>query len=406
MLTKIAIVADSHYCQDSRFEECVRVHNWIAEDIAQRGVDLLLHSGDMYERTSTPEERRAVASWAQKATATCPLVIVKGNHDKLGDLPLLEKLHTIHPIRVVEDARVIEIGGAVVGCLAWPNKARILALAGAVSHEASEQTAREALRDVLRGLGADMNEASLSLNEPPRHIRPRILLAHAMVCGSTTSVGQPLVGCDLEVAIEDLALAGADFYALGHIHMGQTWEMNNGAPVVYPGSPRRTTFGEVESKGYVLATFDGAELVSWERIETPCARMHLIEDSWDRYYQEDATLAEVRSWQEIESHIASSDVPGSEIRFRYKVGAEYREEARASAEALREAWLSLGAVAVKLDEQVLAQGSARAPEVATATTLDAKLHAYWAARGTTPDAARAERLVSMAQALESEAVYV
>lgn len=399
-MIKVAIFADHHFDEGSRFEECIRVHDWIAEDIARRGVDLALSGGDVYERKSTPTERRAVAAWVQRIAATCPLVIVRGNHDALADLPLLEKLHTLHPITVVEDARVVQAGGAVIGCLGWPNKANILALAGAVSREESEQTARAALRDVLRGLGDTMAICASVDGARESFDSPRILLAHAMVCGSVTSVGQPLVGCDLEVAIEDLALASADLYALGHVHKGQEWTTSGNAPVIYPGSPRRTAFGEVESKGYLLATFDGAELVSVERIETPCARMFLVTAAWSPDDGIGGSLV-------IDGPaITTLALGGAEVRLSYSVASDQRESARVAAEMFRDHALDLGAVNVKLVEQVIAQGSARAPEVAAATTLEDRIHAYWTARGTTPEAARAARLVSMANALQEGAIAV
>ena len=100
----VAVVADSHFDEASRFEECQRLHAWIADDMAARGVDVVLHGGDLYERRSTPAERRAASDWLRVVADRCPVVIVRGNHDALGDLPLLAKLRTKHPIRV-EDAR-------------------------------------------------------------------------------------------------------------------------------------------------------------------------------------------------------------------------------------------------------------------------------------------------------------
>src|SRR5690606_16478370 len=106
---------------------------------------------------------------------------------------------------------------------------------------------------------------------------PALLVAHAMVSGSATSSGQPLVGCDLELGLEDIATARCPV-VLGHVHKAQAWEtVPRGEPVIYTGSPRRTAFGEIEEKGVVVLTFDGEELVSWERVETPCRPMWLVE---------------------------------------------------------------------------------------------------------------------------------
>jgi len=384
-MTRIAVIADSHFSRDSRWEECVRIHDWIADDIARRGVDLVLHSGDVFERRSTPEERMAVAAWCQRVTERRPLVIVRGNHDAPGDLALLERLESAHPIHVVEDARSIRIAGLTVACLAWPRKASVGALAGAMDCESSGQLTGDLLRDVLRGLGARRDAA------------PCIFLGHVMVTGSRTSRGQPLVGCDMEIGLEDLALVDADAYCLGHIHMPQDWTIN-GAPAIYPGSPRRTAYGEVEEKGYVILDVDDDGAVTWERVPTPAAPMLLIEDEWI------AGAANGDGFARGLSGIAWGDVSaGAEVRVRYAVDADQRAPARAEAEALAERLREAGAVDVKVEEVVRATTRARAPEVGEARDLSTKLRALWESRRDVPDRARGERLASLALALDEEA---
>jgi len=375
----IAVVADSHFDESAggRLDECVRVHQWIAEDLARRRVDLVLHAGDVFERTSTPRERREVANWIRAVTAVAPMVIVRGNHDRPGDLSLFARLQTRHPLVVEERAGVHHVAGCNIGALAWPTKASIVQLAESGQH--GEQLAGDALRAVLRGLGAEME-----LGEGA----PKVLLAHAMVRGSRVSTGQPLLGCDLEIGVEDLRLASASFYALGHIHCGQNWPGLDG-DVVYPGSPRRTAFGETEEKGYVLVEFDGPRCVGWERIETPCAPMILLSGEWLPDHGLQLTGME---------HARA--IRGAEIRIRYAVDPEHRAAAAADADLERARFLGAGAAAVKLDPIVNPTTRARAPEVAAALTLDAKLRAYWKATSAEPEEARAGRLLGMAAAVE------
>lgn len=377
---KIAIIADSHFDQHSRFDECVRVHGWIAQDCADRGVDLVLHSGDVYERKSTPLEREAAAAWFQQLALIAPVVVVRGNHDALDDLPLLERLETANPITVVESARVVGCPGAQVACLGWPQKASVLTAANAEGREHGEQAAADALRMVLLGLGAQFD------GRPG----PRILLAHVMVRGSVTSTGQPLVGCDLELGLDDLALVGADLSALGHIHMPQQWTIA-GAPVVYPGSPRRTAFGELEEKGYVVVEFDGRELVSVTRVPTPCNPMLHVTATWTAGA---LVLTEPQDYQ-----IAF----GAEIRVRYRVPSDEREAARAAAAQVRDHLLGKGALLVKLEEEVMTTSRARSPEITAALTLDDKLAALWGAQKNAPVDTRRPRLLGKVHELEEEA---
>lgn len=388
---RIAVIADSHFDQHSRFDECIRVHDFIAQDIADRGVDLVLHSGDVYERKSTPVEREAVARWAQAVALTAPLVFVRGNHDAVDDLPLLERLETANPIRVVESATVVHAAGAQIACMGWPQKASLLAAVGAEGRELGEQAAANAMQAVLRGLGDRMQEGA----------GPKLFLGHVMVRGSVTSVGQPLVGCDLELGLDDLALCRADAYLLGHIHMPQRWAIG-AAPVVYPGSPRRTAFGELEAKGYTLLEFsDAGELISVESIPTPCVPMVHLQAQWV-----DAHVAlpgdVVAPAQLVPVWDDDAEARGAEVRLRYETPSDQREAARAAVSALRERLVAAGALSVKVEEQVATTTRARQPEIAAALTLDDKLAALWNAQKNAPAAERRPRLLSKVHQLEEE----
>ncbi len=381
-MTRVAIIADSHWDEHSRFEECIAIHNWIATDMQCRNVDLVLHAGDVFERRSTPRERAAFASWVQKvATHVGPLVIVRGNHDPLGDLPIFSRLETRYEVIVEEAANVhvITCNGVdvAVACLAWPRKAELLArLPNTVGREDSEQAAREALRMVLRWLGDELE----------RHEGPTVLLSHAMVSGSLTSTGQPLVGCDLEIGLDDLALAGADFTALGHIHMPQDWQIPTGRAVAYPGSPRRTAYGEVEDKGYIIIDIDDDGTVSWQRVQTPARKMVLIH------------VGLTEDFRAIDHQVREA-----EVRLRYDTAADTREAMRSNARGWAGALVAEGgAVEVKIEEVVQPSVRARAPEIAAAKTIGEKLRAVWDARGDAPEEDRAERLIGMANRLEEE----
>jgi DNA repair exonuclease SbcCD nuclease subunit len=379
---KIAIIADSHFDERSRFVECQRIHTWIAQDAQARGCTIWLHGGDVYERKSTPTERLAVAQWCQLMTNLVgPGVIVRGNHDAPEDLSILGELRGESRIEVVERARLVTLhagdyylGAPLldVACLPWPHRAGLLD----GSRDGAEQDIAQALRNVL--LGLSMNPAGV----------PRILLSHAMVRGSTTSHGQPLLGCDCELGLEDLASCEADFYALGHIHMPQDWDVN-GAPAVYPGSPRRTAFGEVETKGYIVVEFDGPHLVGWERVPTPCSTMILATGNYDG----------VELWVD-DPDSRTLDIPGGEIRLRYSVDAEHQEAAKAAAAELRSVWIGQGAVNVQLEPVVNVTTRARCPEVAQASTLADQLDAHWASKQDVPDDVTRGRLLDKLGTLE------
>lgn len=362
---QMALVGDTHADARSRFDDYTRIMAWVAEDAANRGCDAMAHSGDVYERRSTSEERMAVAEWVTSVTEAMDLVIVGGNHDDPLDVDLLNRLDSgRHSLWATSFPTTVRLGGFHFLCLPWPRKAHLLSTLGADAGDGDEN-AKTALRQILTGWGTAERVGA----------EPRILLAHAMVSGSKTSVSQPpLVGQELELSLDDLALANPDFVALGHIHLAQEWNLSEPdepgvVPIVYPGSPRRCNFGETEDKSYVIATFDGTTCVEFERIPTPCPPMLHVSGEWaDGQLTTDVTVEQLGELG-----------PGAEIRLRYDVAAPERQEARAAAEARAEQLRRSGAT-VKLEERVRVDTRARAPEVARALSVADKLVAYWDAK--------------------------
>jgi len=382
---KVIASGDHHWDLGKRWLECQRVHDFIAALVRREKPDLFISAGDIYERASLPDERLAVAGWLTAIAEVCPVLIVKGNHDSARDCALLAQLRTRHPITVEEGASVHVIAGAAIAAVAWPERARILQHARDEADETSaELVAEEALRNVFRGLGAQLADYATC---------PRLAVGHFMVDGSVTSVGQPLIGQPMHVGTSDLALLEADIVIMGHIHKPQEFQ-HGSTPMLYTGSPFRTSYGETEEKSVLLVEYRGANLVKWQRIPTPCARMFLVTDAWngdDGCFEGAAVM-----------HVDPDEVPGAEIRMRYTVAPDQRDAARAIASHWRDEWLALGASDVKVEESVETSTRARAPEVAAALTLGDKLLALWRARDTTPESPRKEVLIELAQGLEQD----
>lgn len=381
----IACIADSHFDEALRFDECIRIHHWIADQLEDQPPDVICHSGDVFHRKSTPAARLAVAQWLRRCADIAPVVIARGNHDVLGDLPIFSRLRGKHPVIVEEAAGVHVVGGVAIAALAWPRKSEILARLPDASHDTGEAVAAEALRAVLRGLGVQLAQ----------HDGPRLLLAHAMVRASRVSTGQPLVGCDFELGLEDLALCRADAYLLGHVHMGQEWRIGE-SPVIYPGSPRRTDFGETEEKSYVLVETANTRLAV-TRAETPSTPMLRFQDEWGQVFDDRPDMG----WRVGDGPANDLELRGAEVRFRYFVDADRREEAKAAAERLRDEWLAAGAFSVKIEEEVRPVNRARLPEVSRARTLAEKIEMLWSHRGFDPGPRRASLMSKLGELEEA-----
>ena len=391
----IAVIADSHFDRspNGRFAECCHIHDWIAGDLARRQPTLILHAGDLFDGRSSPAERWAVADWLRQCAAVAPMVIVAGNHDAVGELRLFGRLDGDHHITVRDAPSRVLVRGVSVACLPWPRKAELLAsMSHPLAPEHAAELAGEAMRDVLR-----------SLQRPSGGVRPHILLAHAMVRGSRTSSGQPLVGCDLELGIEDLALAQADAVVLGHIHAPQEWSWSRDGiltPIAYVGSPRRTNYGEAEAKSYLWMTLtenaDGRWIAEIERVETPCQEMILLEGRPGG--AEVPGLVIVGGWPDDPERVR-----GADVRMRYRVPADQRDAARHDAASTRARLLDQwGPERVTVEEVVIPTTTARDTTVAAAGSTADKLRALWALRADAPDAARAERVLSRLAGLEMD----
>lgn len=352
-MIRIAHISDQHFNKSSRWEETLRVYRWIAEDIRSRGADVITLGGDLFDSKPDPEEWRAAAEWLLSLADIAPVVGVYGNHDAGSSLAVYPFMSARHPIAIYDTACVHRIREAAIACMPWPRKSTLLAALGRpVSHEEAGQVAVEALRAILAGFDQEMGEAA-----------DRVFLGHCMVRGSVLHTGQPVApGSDFEIGTEDLSLARAHVYLLGHIHAPNTYSIG-GTTGIMPGAPRHTSYGEPGATHYVMVTVDGGQSeVEW--IETPATPMVLI----------DAAFTDSLAW-------AEQDVTGAEVRLRVSTAADAREAARHAANELREELLRRGAVMVKVEEQIDASVRARAPEVATATTLEDKLRAYWKAKG-------------------------
>lgn len=383
-MTLAMATADSHWDESSpRWPECQRIHGWIADQVEQRKPDVFLHAGDLYERRSTPRERQGAAAWLMRIADVCPVVMVRGNHDAVFDLDILRCLRTRHPIIVEEQAAVHHVAGIAVACLSWPRRAELRrAFPGATTGEAVNDVAREQLRNVLRGMGDQL----------AHHDGPTVLLAHAMVDGSVTSTGQPLVGQDMNVSLDDLALARASVTVLGHIHKPQEWLTHDSEGIYYTGSPFRTAFGETEAKSILSIECDPFVGYLVNRIYTPTSPMLQLDGAWD--VSTGALLV-----PDDGDEIGFED---AEVRLRYRVPADCIEAAAREADSWRWAVLDEGARSVKLEPEVIATTRSRTPEIAAATTLTEKLDVHWSSKGVELSDERRERLKERALQLEEE----
>jgi exonuclease SbcD len=154
------------------------------------------------------------------------------------------------------------------------------------------------------------------------------MVAHCLVSGAETSSGQILPGQEIVIGKQDLALAEADYYALGHVHMPQEL----GPHMYYAGSTYHVNFGETEKKSFNLLEL-GKGRVEVSMIEIPSRRMALHEMRYDAATGTFSGESEDGDWVDAELRVRlyvtkeqASLVSDEDIRKRYPGAYSYKIE--------------------------------------------------------------------------------
>ena len=183
-----------------------------------QGVDAVLIAGDLFDHTRVSDE---TLRWAaeQLATLSCPVVVIRGNHDVLDGRSVHERWPTtgLDHVYVIDDhdGRVVEIPGTDV--VVWGR--------AMIEHEPEYRP--------FAGLPG-----------PPAD-RWTIATGHGLVQEDGLS------GRSSPIFTSDLAEVTWDYVALGHVHAYREVR-DHPTPVRYPGATAMSRDG---APGVVLVDF-------------------------------------------------------------------------------------------------------------------------------------------------------
>jgi exonuclease SbcD len=242
-----------------RADEVAAVIDEVVEIADAEGVDLVVHSGDLFDRASPPVDaiRLALTGLVRLADGgRRPVVVVAGNHDS-GDLfevlaPYLAGfgVHLVGRIRAPEDGGVITLetpgGTARIGCFPF------LKAAQAVDFMERAEGWYRKYADRVRRI-SETYAAAITAGDDA----VGLLVGHFMVGGVTVRRGVPRGERELHMgeayaATADAVPTSLDYVALGHIHAPQPVP-GSGVPAEYAGSLLQLDFGEAgEQKRVVL----------------------------------------------------------------------------------------------------------------------------------------------------------
>ena len=315
---------------NARLIDRVRCTRFVIEDAIERGAQLILCAGDLFNSPKpTPTERRLAIECLQPAiSAGVPVVLLLGNHEASRsplDKHALDTMRELEGVTVVDrpemlwlhrvpsgrtlDGRVVqelrlwrggypgvttELG---IACLPFPNANLLLADADTRALAPGDRNllVREKMMDVARGLAADRIEGV-----------PAVLLGHFSVDVAAAGAQDRLMllGGDWTLNLQEIEALGFDGICLGHIHKPQTL----GGCTVYSGSPEATGFGEEgEEKRYVLWSEVRPGIFETDSIPTPYRHLVTLEFGLD-----------------ITEYPDTSQVPGAIVRARVAAGSAWQ----------------------------------------------------------------------------------
>jgi len=317
-----------------------------------------LHVGDVFDARSTPDDRAEVAQRFQAMGEVAPVLVAHGNHCAPGDLPLMAKLKSRHPIYVAVRPEVFRFTLATGEAAAWgliPYPHRSALVAAGVPHQDIGTAAAVALDAICMSMAHEMAEA--------RTQGALVLLAgHGTLAGARTSAGQPM-GLDGDIAFTATMLErfGDIPKLFGHIHAPQelygAW---------YTGSIAASDWSEIEEKRYCVVSWDGTR---WAMTSHPL-------DTPKLYHIDGRLTPDGFDWTCDDGDEAHQAGPGffagSEVRVRYHFLAA--EKAALDESLVRAPFV--GAARLDVEPIALRTRSVRAPEVAAAVTLDQKVQAF------------------------------
>lgn len=234
----------------------------LLEMVAKEGVDLVVVSGDLFDRpqVSAEAEAMAVEFFLRLRELGVPALVIAGNHDPKERLEALAPLFALAGAAVRgrplfrEEGGVVEVGGLRAALLPFVSE-RILVKKVLQEAEERHRTYAEAMRRILANL------------ESP------LMLGHFALEGVRPGAGEFVFHLTGSYAVPPSALPlGARYVALGHIHRQQ---QVSEAPVAwYAGSLIQLDFGEGEEAER------GALLV--EVPDRGPVRVHPIRERWGK----------------------------------------------------------------------------------------------------------------------------
>ncbi|MFL6197180.1 MAG: exonuclease SbcCD subunit D [Thermoanaerobaculia bacterium] len=277
-----------------RLDELEAVLDHLAAFIESQSIDLVLHTGDVFESRNPPAEAEQLVNrfLVRVGRTGARMLVIAGNHDDPFRLDARSLLTELVNVRILGRPRPGSRGGtrtietrcgevAVVAALPFASPGAWVSALDLAGEEASARTkyARMFERAVKDLCGAFRPDAV------------NLLMAHTHVEGALFGESERRVHIAEDWAASPKALpSNASYIALGHIHRPQ--KIDARVPAYYAGSLLQMDFGEAgEEKSFVVVTASPGKPATVEHIPYEGGRplvdlrasLTELEETADRY---------------------------------------------------------------------------------------------------------------------------
>jgi exonuclease SbcD len=256
-----------------RFDELEAVLDHLATYIERHSVDLVLHTGDVFESRNPPAEAEQLVNrfLVRVGRSGARMLVIAGNHDDPFRLDARSLLTELAHVQILGRPRPASRGGtrvvetrngetAVVAALPFASPGAWVSALDLAGEEA----------DARRKYARMFERAVKNLCAAFRPDAVNLLMAHTHIEGALFGESERRVHIGEDWAASPEALPSqASYIALGHIHKPQ--KIAGPVPTYYAGSLLQMDFGEAgEEKSFVVVTAspgEGAQAARPARIE-------------------------------------------------------------------------------------------------------------------------------------------
>lgn len=244
---------------------------WVADQIKEQQIDLVVIAGDIYDRSMPSEEAVAVLDNGLDSllSAGAQVALISGNHDSAARLGFGAQRQAYGGVYVFANVHssptpwIFEKNGEQLAVLGVPYLEPF-----GVAHPKPNEDGTPRLRTHENVLVDALEQGRKELSKYENI--PSLVMAHAFVNGAKSSDSEKTLSIGGAELVDASCFTGFDYVALGHLHRPQI--IGSDQNIAYSGSPLPYSFSEDHKKSVRLLDFYDNKLSEITEIEIPLGR--------------------------------------------------------------------------------------------------------------------------------------